>query len=87
MDDASNDGLIASAAAVINPHLVPRYGKRLLGDGERPGRLIGHVGCTLVTAAGHHYSGVCIDTASILDRALDLRRARGHRRDGDRWQV
>jgi hypothetical protein len=23
MDDASNDGLIASAAAVINPHLVP----------------------------------------------------------------
>jgi len=73
MDDASNDGLIASAAAVINPHLVPRYGKRLLGDGERPGRLIGHVGCTLVTAAGHHCSGVCIDTGSGTGSALSTR--------------
>ncbi len=45
------DDLIASAAAVIYPHTV---GDRLFGD----------VGCSLVTAAGHRYSGVCIDTAS-----------------------
>ena len=28
------------------------------------GRLFGNVGCTLVTVAGHRYSGVCIDTGS-----------------------
>jgi cytidine deaminase len=49
VSDASNGELIASAAAVLNPHEV---GDRLFGD----------VGCTLVTVAGHHYSGVCIDT-------------------------
>ena len=46
-----NDDLIASAAALLNPHFA---GDRLLGD----------VACTLVTAAGRRYSGVCIDTAS-----------------------
>jgi cytidine deaminase len=46
-----NDELIASAAAVLNP--------RKVGD-----RMFGDVGCTLVTAAGHRYSGVCIDTGS-----------------------
>ena len=51
MSDASNDELITSAAAVLNPHMV--------GD-----RLFGNVGCTLVTVAGNHYSGVCIDTGS-----------------------
>jgi len=48
---ASNDDLIASAAAVLHPHTV---GDRLFGD----------VGSTLVTEAGSRYSGVCIDTAS-----------------------
>ena len=48
---ALNDELIASAVAVLNP--------RKVGD-----RLFGDVGCTLVTVAGHHYSGVCIDTGS-----------------------
>ena len=51
MSDASNDELIASSAAVLNPHKV---GDRLFGD----------VGCTLVTVAGNRYSGVCIDTGS-----------------------
>jgi len=51
VNDASNDDLIASAAAVLNP--------RHVGD-----RLFGDVGSTLVTAGGRHYSGVCIDTAS-----------------------
>jgi cytidine deaminase len=46
-----HDDLIASAAAVLNPHPV---GDRLLGD----------VGCTLVTPTGRRYSGVCIDTSS-----------------------
>jgi len=46
-----HDDLIASAAAVLNPHIA---GHRLFGD----------VGCTLETAAGRRYSGVCIDTAS-----------------------
>jgi cytidine deaminase len=49
--DVSNDALIASAAAVLNP--------RVVGD-----RLFGDVGCALVTVAGHSYSGVCIDTGS-----------------------
>jgi cytidine deaminase len=47
----SNDDLIESAAAVLNPHLVD-------------GRLFGDVGCSLVTVSGGRYSGVCIDTAS-----------------------
>jgi cytidine deaminase len=51
VSDALNDELIASAAAVLNPHKV---GDRLFGD----------VGCTLATVAGHRYSGVCIDTTS-----------------------
>jgi cytidine deaminase len=51
MTDALNDELIASAAAALNP--------RTVGD-----RMFGDVGCTLVTAAGHRYSGVCIDTGS-----------------------
>jgi cytidine deaminase len=46
-----NDELIASAAAVLNPHTV---------DDRR----FGDVGSTLVTAAGNRYSGVCIDTGS-----------------------
>jgi cytidine deaminase len=47
----SNDELITSAAAVLRPRVV----------GDRP---FGNVGCTLVTDAGHCYSGVCIDTGS-----------------------
>ncbi|WP_207930354.1 cytidine deaminase family protein [Streptomyces hainanensis] len=47
----SNDELIAAAAAVLHPHRV--------GD-----RLFGNVGATLVTEAGNHYSGVCLDTGS-----------------------
>jgi cytidine deaminase len=46
-----NDDLIESAAAVIYP--------RIVGD-----RTFGDVGCSLVTAAGRRYSGVCIDTPS-----------------------
>ncbi|WP_405615925.1 hypothetical protein OG292_21835 [Streptomyces sp. NBC_01511] len=49
--DTSNDELIASAQAVLNPHQV---GDRLFGD----------VGATLVTEAGSLYSGVCVDTGS-----------------------
>ena len=49
--DATNDELIASAAAVLNP--------RSVGD-----RLFGDVASTLVTTTGHRYSGVCIDTSS-----------------------
>jgi cytidine deaminase len=49
--DVSNDELIASAAAVLNP--------RMVGD-----RLFGDVGSTLVTAGGHRFSGVCIDPIS-----------------------
>jgi len=51
MSDASNDDLITSAAAVLNPHMVGN-------------RQFGNVGCTLVTVAGNSYSGVCIDTSS-----------------------
>ncbi len=47
----TNDELIASADAVLNPHRV--------GD-----RLFGNVGSTLETSAGNRYSGVCIDTGS-----------------------
>jgi cytidine deaminase len=47
----SNDALIASAQAVLNPHTAD-------------GRLFGDVGSTLVTEAGNLYSGVCIDTSS-----------------------
>ena len=51
MSVISNDALIASAEAVLNPHTVD-------------GRLFGDVGSTLVTEAGNLYSGVCIDTSS-----------------------
>lgn len=51
MDWDLGDELIATAAAHLNPH---RVGDRLFGD----------VASTLLTAAGHRYSGVCIDTAS-----------------------
>lgn len=47
----SNDELIGSARAVLNPH-------------EVGGRLFADVGCTLVTDQGNRYSGVCIDTGS-----------------------
>jgi cytidine deaminase len=47
----SNDALIASAQAVLNPHTVD-------------GRLFGDVGSTLVTEGSNLYSGVCIDTSS-----------------------
>jgi len=47
----ANGELIASAAAVLKPHSVDD-------------RLFGDVGSTLVTVAGNHYSGVCIDTGS-----------------------
>ena len=43
--------LIDAAARVLRPHVV---GDRLFGD----------VASTLVTAAGHRFSGVCIDTGS-----------------------
>lgn len=48
---SSNDALIASAEAVLNP--------RSVGD-----RLFGDVAASLVSAAGHRYSGVCIDSGS-----------------------
>ena len=47
----SNEELIDSAEAVLNPHVVDS-------------RLFGDVGSTLVTDAGNWYSGVCIDTGS-----------------------
>jgi cytidine deaminase len=47
----TNDVLIASAEAVLNPRTVED-------------RRFGDVGSTLVTTAGNHYSGVCIDTSS-----------------------
>jgi cytidine deaminase len=47
----SNEELIDSAQAVLNPHVV---GDRLFGD----------VASTLVTEKGNRYSGVCIDTGS-----------------------
>lgn len=45
----TNDELIASAQAVLNPHRVD-------------GRLFGDVGSALVTDAGNVYTGVCINT-------------------------
>ena len=51
MAAASNEELIDSAQAVLNPQVV---GDRLFGD----------VASTLVTDKGNRYSGVCIDTAS-----------------------
>lgn len=51
MAGASNEELIDSAQAVLNP--------RLVGD-----RLFGDVAATLVTDKGNRYSGVCIDTGS-----------------------
>jgi cytidine deaminase len=50
----SNDALIGSAQAVLHPHVMSGYGSA--------NRRLGHVGSTLVTDAGHLYSGVCIDT-------------------------
>lgn len=47
----SDDELIASAEAALNPRTVE-------------GRLFGDVASTLVTAAGNLHSGVCIDTSS-----------------------
>jgi len=47
----TNRDLIASAAAVLNPHLV---GDRLFGD----------VASSLMTESGNRYDGVCIDTGS-----------------------
>lgn len=49
MHRTNNEKLIADAVSVLNPHPVGR-------------RLIGHVGCAMVTAKGDHFSGVCIDT-------------------------
>jgi cytidine deaminase len=51
MAAVSNEELIESARAVLNPHVV---GDRLHGD----------VASTLATAKGNRYFGVCIDTAS-----------------------
>lgn len=51
MPSADNDNLIAAAVSGLNPHPVGR-------------RLVGHVGCAMVTAKGDHFSGVCIDTGS-----------------------
>ncbi|HEX5877740.1 MAG TPA: hypothetical protein VF468_05360 [Actinomycetota bacterium] len=51
MAGASNEELIDSAQAVLNP--------RLVGD-----RLFGDVAATLVTDKGNRYSGVSIDTGS-----------------------
>lgn len=46
-----NQLLITSASSVLRPH---RVGDRLFGD----------VAATLLTEAGHQFSGVCIDTGS-----------------------
>ena len=51
MTIAGNEELITAAVAVLNPHPVGR-------------RLIGHVGCVMVTTQGDRFSGVCIDTGS-----------------------
>jgi cytidine deaminase len=51
MIDTSNDDLIDSAQAVLNPHHT--------GD-----RLFGNVGAALVTDRGSRFVGVCIDTGS-----------------------
>jgi len=47
----SDDDLIASAEAVLNPHTVD-------------GRVLGDVASALVTEAGAVFCGVCIDTGS-----------------------
>jgi cytidine deaminase len=49
MVGVSNDDLIASADAFLNPHTVS-------------GRLFGDVAATLATDSGNLFSGVCIDT-------------------------
>jgi cytidine deaminase len=51
MDVFSDDDLITSAAAVLNPH---RVDDRLFGD----------VAAALVSDSGRLYRGVCIDTGS-----------------------
>jgi cytidine deaminase len=51
MTTVSNEELIGSAEAVLNPHTVAD-------------RLFADVASTLVTDKGNRYSGVCIDTAS-----------------------
>lgn len=51
MNAFSNEALINSAQAMLHPHTVD-------------GRLFGDVAATLVTQAGNHYCGVCIDTGS-----------------------
>lgn len=51
MSAFSTEALIASAQALLHPHTVD-------------GRLLGDVAATLVTQAGNHYCGVCIDTGS-----------------------
>jgi cytidine deaminase len=48
---ASNEELIDSAQAALNPRVVG-------------GRLFGDVASTLVTDQGNRYSGVCIDTGA-----------------------
>ncbi|MGH3720395.1 MAG: cytidine deaminase family protein [Pseudonocardiaceae bacterium] len=48
---ATNDELITSAQAVLNPHGVG-------------GRIFGDVGAALVTDVGNIYTGVCINTGS-----------------------
>ncbi len=50
MDHMTED-LIKQAASVVRPQ---RIGDRLVGD----------VGCALITDRGHVYLGVCLDTAS-----------------------
>ena len=50
MAAVSNEELIGSAEAVLNPHTVN-------------GRLFGDVASTLVTDKGNRYCGVCVDTA------------------------
>lgn len=51
MNVISHDALIASAEAVLNPHIVD-------------GRALGDVAATLLTESGALFSGVCIDTGS-----------------------
>ena len=51
MTSTDNRELIAAAVSVLNPHLVG-------------GRLIGDVGCAMVTVEGDRFTGVCIDTSS-----------------------
>ena len=51
METARTEELITAAAAALRPH---RVGDRLFGD----------VAATLITEAGHHFTGVCIDTGS-----------------------